>query len=122
MTHYITTCRRTTLRSDLQVHAWMMEDGSSSTSEQLRARAVEFSDVLEYIPRPCRPFQRKDQGGPREEHAQSEYVDLILVEDMYVNIRPRQVQTQMMQIRRLVDLLVIFPYFTAITGCLYLLV
>ena len=35
-----------------QVHAPMMEDASSSTSEQLRARAVEFSDVLEYIPRP----------------------------------------------------------------------
>ena len=28
------------------------EGKSSSTSEQLRARAVEFSDVLEYIPRP----------------------------------------------------------------------
>ena len=124
MTHHITTCRRTTLRSDLQVHAPMMEDDSSSTSEQLRARAVEFSDVLEYIPRPCRPFQRKDQGDHREEHAQSEYLDLIAVKDMYVDIGPRQSQTQMqaqMQIQRSGDLLVNFSYPTPIIGCLFTL-
>ena len=72
------------------------EGKSSSTSEQLRVRAVEFSNVLEYIPRLCRPFHQKHQVAPR---------------DGSPRIRPRQTQTQMqaqMQVHRSGELL-LFP-------------
>ena len=60
-----------------------------------------------------------------EGNAQSEYLDPVLGEDMYVDIRLRQAQTQMhtqMQTRRSGEFLVKSPYPIANIGCLYLTV